>query len=95
MEATAKGYEYAAEHPEEAADMLIAGVTLMPTDEMHSMAGFTRMTSVKSWDWKGRDPAGSDPQRDAVLPGLLQCRRCTGKVWNVPYGNDVSRQLAE
>ncbi len=25
MEATAKGYEYAAEHPEEAADMLIAG----------------------------------------------------------------------
>ena len=93
MEATAKGYEYAAEHPEEAADMLIAG------DNTGSLKGAEELVK-KSQEFlsvKYIDDADSwgviDADRwNAFYSWLYENELCAKDLTGIGFSNDYLPQ---
>ena len=93
MEATAKGYEYAAEHPEEAADMLIAG------DNTGSLKGAEELVK-KSQEFlsaKYVDDADSwgviDADRwNAFYSWLYENELCAKDLTGIGFSNDYLPQ---
>ena len=93
MEATAKGYEYAAEHPEEAADMLIAG------DNTGSLEGAEELVK-KSQEFlsaKYIDDADSwgviDADRwNAFYSWLYENELCAKDLTGIGFSNDYLPQ---
>ena len=93
MEATAKGYEYAAEHPEEAADMLIAG------DNTGSLKGAEELVN-KSQEFlsaKYVDDADSwgviDADRwNAFYSWLYENELCAKDLTGIGFSNDYLPQ---
>lgn len=93
MEATAKGYEYAAEHPDEAADMLIAG------DNTGSLKGAEELVK-KSQEFlsaKYIDDADSwgviDPERwNAFYSWLYENDLCEKDLTGIGFSNDYLPQ---
>lgn len=93
MEATAKGYEYAAEHPEEAADMLIAG------DNTGSLKGAEELVK-KSQEFlsaKYVDDADSwgviDADRwNAFYSWLYENELCAKDLTGIGFSNDYLSQ---
>ena len=89
LEATAKGYRYAAEHPQEAADMLIAGDSTRSLEDSRDLVYASQEWISAQYIADAADWGVFDPERwDAFYGWLFENNLTAHDLRGIGYSND-------